>query len=516
MNDAAPSPSWAHPDPVEMASKRAPEPRESGRAGAPGANASTAPNGSQPRARAASRAPWRFALRRLARHRGPFGLALFWSVVFILVPMQVPVITGALIDSLRSKHARLYGFELNTGSRHRNVEIAALALITVAAAHGLSAYWRQLSTNKLTRRFVCETRQDVIERLTTMRLERHFQIGTGELLHRVIVDTATLRSFADQVVIQTATNVLRVAFPVVFLFLRQPLLAVVSCSVIPVQWTLATRLQEQLYRARTKARRTLSRFTTVVKEQLDGTETIQSLGADRVAFGSAVREADQLERDELVQADFEASRSAVVWFTTSLGFGLAWGLGALRVLDTQMTVGELVSFAGLLAFAYAPFRRFAGALGTSQKILISLGHVQDLLNLPAGPVERPGARPLVVKEGRIELRNVSFRYNSSPVLQNARLIIQPRRLTAIAGSSGSGKTTLLRLVNRLYDPQDGQVLIDGTDVREFTVTSLRSAVVLVPQQPMIFTDSIANNLRFARPEATDAELLAACEAADLL
>src|SRR6266446_2117752 len=168
MNDAAPSPSWAHPDPVEMASKRAPEPRESGRAGAPGANASTAPNGSQPRARAASRAPWRFALRRLARHRGPFALALFWSVVFILVPMQVPVITGALIDSLRAKHTRLYGISLEPAGRHRTVKVAMLALMALAALHGWSAYRRQLSVNKLTRRFVCETRQDLIERLVNM------------------------------------------------------------------------------------------------------------------------------------------------------------------------------------------------------------------------------------------------------------------------------------------------------------------------------------------------------------
>ena len=97
--------------------------------------------------------PWRWALLRLARHKGPFGLAWFWSVVFILVPMQVPVITGALIDCLKSKHARLYGFELYTVSRHRSVEIAALALMAMAAAHGLSAYWRQVSINKLTRRF---------------------------------------------------------------------------------------------------------------------------------------------------------------------------------------------------------------------------------------------------------------------------------------------------------------------------------------------------------------------------
>ncbi len=208
--------------------------------------------------------------------------------------------------------------------------------------------------------------------------------------------------------------------------------------------------------------------------------------------------------------------SAVIWIMTSLGFGLAWGLGGLRVLNAQMTVGELVSFAGLLVFAYAPFRRFAGAIGTSRKILASLEHVQELLNLPADPAETPGAQSLVVTEGRIELRNVSFSYRSKPVLEDARLIILPRCLTAIAGRSGSGKTTLLRLINRLYDPLHGKVLIDGTDVRDVTVASLRSAVAMVPQRPMIFTGTIEDNLRLTRPEATHAELLAACDAADLM
>jgi len=170
---------------------------------------------------------------------------------------------------------------------------------------------------------------------------------------------------------------------------------------------------------------------------------------------------------------------------------------------------------GLLVFAFTPFRRFAGSMGASRKVLSSLAQVQELLNLPAGPVERPDARPLVVTEGRIELRNISFTYNSERVLRDARLIIEPRRVTALAGRSGSGKTTLLRLINRLYDPQEGAVLIDGADVREFAVASLRSAVVLVPQRPVIFTGTIADNLRLARPEAEDSELLAACDAVDM-
>src|SRR5262245_26394747 len=241
-------------------------------------------------------------------------------------------------------------------------------------------------------------------------------------------------------------------------------------------------LHRQTRQARLQARSTRNKLTTLVKEQLDGMETIQCLGACQVAVDRAARKAKRLENEELVQANCEARKAGVIWVMTSLAFGLAWGLGGMRVLDGRMTTGELVAFAGLLAFAFVPFRRFASTMGTSRKIMTSLGHVQALLQLPTGPVERPEARPLVVNEGQLEMRHTSFAYGSEPVVQGMRLVIPPRCLTAIAGRSGSGKTTLLRLINRLYDPQSGQVLIDGADVREFTVSSLRSTVVLVPQQ----------------------------------
>ena len=464
----------------------------------------------------ASPSPVRFALRRLARHKGPFALALFWSILFVLVPMQVPVISGAAIDSLRGKHASLYGFRLHPDNRRRNVEIVALALVLVAATRGLSAYLRYMSINKLTCRFVSETRCTLIDRVTRMPLEDQARIGAGELLHRVVVDTGSLRRFVNEVVIQSATNIFRVVFPVVLLFLHQAVLAAVVCSVIPVQWVLNFFLQKKAHAARLAARRTQSRFTGVVKEQLDGCETIQSIGACDVAVGRAQRKVDRLEREQLIQADCSALKSAVTWTMTSLGFALTWGLGGLRVVHSQMSVGELVAFSGLVAFAYVPFRRFAEAMGASRKILTGLGRVEELLNLPDSPMERPGARPAVVTEGRIELRNVTFGYGAQPLLKNAQLILEPHCLTAIAGCSGSGKTSLLRLVNRLYDPLEGQVLIDGVDVREFTLSSLRSAVALVPQRPTIFSGTIASNLRLARPDATDEELLAACQAADLL
>src|SRR5262245_16721261 len=126
-----------------------------------------------------SRSPWRFAWQRLARHKLQLGVALFWSTIFVLAPMQVPVITGALIDSLKSKQVRLYGMDLEPGSARRSIEIGALALVAVAVLRGISAYLRQMSVNKLTRRFVRQIRESLIERLTTVPMEYHLQVGSG-------------------------------------------------------------------------------------------------------------------------------------------------------------------------------------------------------------------------------------------------------------------------------------------------------------------------------------------------
>jgi len=461
---------------------------------------------------------WRFALQRLLRHKRTLALALFWSVVFVLTPMQLPVITGAVIDNLRGKEVRLYGFKLGAekAERQRNLGFAGGVLVGLAAVRGLSAYLRQRATNRLARRFTFDTRHALIERVTLMPLETHFKIGAGELLHRMVVDTGALRTFVNEVVVQTATNAFRVVFAVMLLFLHEAVLAAVVCSIIPLQWFCNILLQRKARAARREARKTQTRLTTLLKEQLDGTETIQSTGACALALRRTRRKVVRLEREQRIQANCSATKSAVIWFMTSLGLALTWSVGGLRVLQGHLSVGELVAFAGLVTFAFVPFRRVAATIDTSRKTLTSLEHVEELLNQPISPMERAGARPLVVQEGRIELRHVSFSYGAEPVLEKAHIAFEPGQITAIAGSSGAGKSSLLRLLNRLFDPLDGAVFIDGTDVREFTLASLRSAVALVPQRPMVFSGTLAANLRLARPEATDEELMAACEAAGLL
>src|SRR5262249_28137525 len=162
------------------------------------------------------------------------------------------------------------------------------------------------SANKLSRRFVREIRQKLIERVTSMPMNSHLQVGGGQLFHGMMADTENLRSFAGQVIVGNATNALRFICPVVLMFFQQAFLTAVCCAVIPLQWGLTMWLHKQTRAARAQARSARAKFTTLVKEQLDGIETIQCLGACQVAADRAGRKARRLEKEELVQANCEA------------------------------------------------------------------------------------------------------------------------------------------------------------------------------------------------------------------
>ncbi|MCG8462109.1 MAG: ABC transporter ATP-binding protein/permease, partial [Holophagales bacterium] len=247
-----------------------------------------------------------------------------------------------------------------------------------------------------------------------------------------------------------------------------------------------------------------------VKENLDGIETIQSLNAGDQMVSKTVDRSNELELNELAADRITASLSGLVWLTTGLGVALTWWLGATRVQAGEMTIGSLVVFTGFVTFAYQPFRQFTNIARAYRQGLVSLERIQDLLDRPQKLEERAGADELELTEGKVELRGVRFAYGETTVLDGIDLVIRPRRLTAIVGRSGGGKSSLLRLIARLYDPDQGQVLLDGRDVRGVTLRSLRRQISIVPQRPFLFTGTIRENLTFACPDATLQQVIRAC------
>ncbi len=449
--------------------------------------------------------PLGFIFRHLARFRWAFVAALVWSILFVIVPMQIPLLAGMLVNGLLGQSATFYGVWTLTQSTDI-FWFAVIGLAVVAGAYGLTAYLSSYSVAELGRTFVREQQKDLIRKLDRSPMAFHQRLGSGELMSRVITDTESTRSFVTQVFFNTVQNVARIVFPVVALALLDPAIGLVAVSILPVEWVLSRHFQRGLRTASRKARTTKGRLAGAVKENLDGIETIQTSHAEEVAIARVSREADQLAADQIKVRTYFGLINGTTWTLTSVGVALAWAVGGWQVLHGSLSIGVLVAVTGYVAILYLPMQRFTSVANTYQTGMVAFERIREVLESPSALAEDPAAAPLRIHAGDIEFRDVTFGYGTSRSLSQVRLTLPGNRMTAIVGRNGSGKSTLLKLIARLYDPTEGAVLVDGQDLKQVRLSSLRAQVGVVPQSPTIFSGTIEENLRLGHPRATVAEV----------
>ena len=457
--------------------------------------------------------PHRLALRLLSQQKLQLAAAGFWRALFILVPMQIPLLTAAIIDGLGGKEVSLYGWPLRNGNTSHLLNLVAIGLLILAVAYGITARMQMVAAGRLSRKFVFELRRRLAEKIVRLSVDQHQQFGAGDLIDRTISDTAETRRFVERVFIQTLTNVLRVGYPVAMLFWIDPLLALASLSILPPQMLVSRHLQRRLHTATRTSRRSQSELTSLAKESFDGIESIKTLHAEKRVARRMQDGAAELEGNELNAHAITGLINGNVWLMTSIGIAITWWLGGHRVVEGTMTLGTLVMFTGLLAFAYQPFRQFTAIASTFRRGLVSLERINELLQLQPKIEDAAGAIDLQQGPGEVRFEQVSFAYDEAAVVEDVSLTIQPGALTAVVGRSGSGKSSLLRLIARLYDPDRGSVSIDGQDIRAATLDSVRRAVAVVPQRPLLFTGTILENIRLGQPAASRGDVVRAAKAA---
>lgn len=455
----------------------------------------------------------------LKRHKLRFALAVFWSVVFIVVPMQIPILTGALVDALDGKSVSLYGvIELGQSPEHV-LTVIIVSLLSVALLYGVSGYLRALSIAGISRKFVSELRKSLVNKIDSMSLGLHHSYGPAELLNRTVIDTRSMRRFIESVYIKSATNVLRVIYPVAALFILDPVLALITCSVVPVQWFITARLQKKLHKASKKQRSTQAEMTAAIKENIDGIETVKTSGFERDEIEKLCKKSEQLESDALNSKRYSGMITASTWALTTAGLTLTWWQGGLRVMSGEMTIGTLVIFTGLAVFVYAPFRRFTSITNVYHTGIVALDRIGGLLSESEELKDEAHARQLNIEPSTIEFKDVSFSYGGSAaenILEDVSFRIEDGELSALVGKSGCGKSSILKLIPRLYDPKKGQVLVGDVDVKSYTQESLRSQIAVVPQHPFMFSGTAKENITLTNTQASDAEVREACEMSSAL
>jgi len=459
--------------------------------------------------------PLTYALWKLKKYKLRLAIAIFWSVLFVIIPMQIPILTGTLIDGINGDDVQVYGIINLDQSGEKILEFSIIGLIIVAISYGITAFYRTISKARISRHFVFELQRELVRKLEVLSLDIHGRYGSGDLLNRAILDTNSVRPFVESTVIKTVVNVIRIVYPILVLFLIEPFLASIASSILPVQFLLTRKLQKKMRRTARSVRKRRAKLTTFLKEDLDAIETIQTSSAESHSFEKISKQVNKVETIELRVQKYSAMITGISWVLTSVGLALTWWFGGLAVLAGSMTIGTLVVFTGFVVFIYAPIRRFTEVLSVYNKSIVAVERIQEILDLPSSVQEQPDALPLMVTQGKIEFHKVSFSYQSPPALTNINLNLGSCGLTLIVGKSGSGKSSLLRLIPRLYDPLNGQILIDKQDIKTVTLESLRKEIAVVPQTPVIFSGTILENVMLGNPNATIKDVESACKAADI-
>ena len=387
------------------------------------------------------------------------------------------------------------------------------ALVAIVAIESTAGYFQKL----LFARVGHSATTDVLEHTFT-----HLQTlprgaagaRSGDVIVRLTSDVKTMRDLLVEHVQKLGTYALSFAATLAVMASMNVTLTLLGLSVVPLIWLTSFKLAQRIRAASRAKRKREGAVASVVHENLNALTLIQ-------AFAQEERERARFRQQaqQSLEANVESSRlggafSRWIAVLSTIGTALVIGFGAMRALDGTLSPGDLVVFAAYLAELYKPIQSISDLSAQFMDSLVSGERVLELLEAAPRIHDSPRAAAAPRFRGVVEFEDVTFGYQAdSPVVRNLSFRIEPGQSAAIVGGSGAGKSTILHLLLRFQDPQSGRVLIDGTDIRQFRLRSLREQIGVVLQESLLFRRSVRENIAYGRPSATNEQVKAAAEAA---
>ena len=403
--------------------------------------------------------------------------------------------------------------EQDLGVVWRAVGILLLLALLRALLAFLMGRWSEMVSQGV----AATLRQQMFTRFTAMSVSLISRMESGQLLQRAVQDVERIRFLTGRAVLRVVDAAVLFLATLVVLLGMDPLLGVLALATMPLlayrgyqygrrQRPLAARLQQQL-----------GTLTSLLEQNLRGVRLVKAFAQERAETERFDADNDVWFGLAAANARLTAVNAPLLDLIANLGLVLVIGAGGVFTINGSLTIGELVAFTTYLTQLFAPLRRVGLVIPMLAMAAASGERIAAVLDAPDGVEERPEADDLPRIRGAVKMAGVSYRYdaNGAWALRDVDLEVPAGTTVALLGATGAGKTTLAGLVLRLYDPAAGSVTIDGHDLRQVTVASLRSQIGVVMQDPVLFAASIRDNIAFGRPHATDAEVRAAAQAASI-
>jgi ATP-binding cassette, subfamily B, bacterial len=439
-------------------------------------------------------APW------LAPHRRKVILAFGAALLGSAMTAAGPAIQRQVVD--------------NVILHHRSPLAPWLALLVLTALVSFaSAYVRRFVGGRVSLDVQYDLRNAIFDQLQRLDFARHDELQTGQLVSRANSDVGLLQGLLAFLPIMSG-NVLLLAVSIVVMFVLSPLLALVSLAVVPAMMVTAYRMRAQTFPANWDAQQREGEVAVVVEEGVTGIRVVKGFGQERREVDHLVARARTLYGSRVRAVRLQARYQPILQTVPVLGQVAVLALGGWLALRGRITIGTFLAFSTYLAQLSAPARMLAALLLVGQQARAGAERVLDLLDVAPTIVDPEGADVLPPVRGEIVFDQVRFAYAGGPALLDGfDLSIAAGERVALVGASGSGKSTVAMLIPRFYDVTSGAVRIDGNDVRDVSLSSLRRQIGVVFEDSFLFSDTVRANIAFGRPDASDEEVRAAARAA---
>ena len=435
------------------------------------------------------------SVTRLLGFLRPYRRGVIWSGVLaaaaIIATVAIPYISGVAVDAIHDHH------------RGRLLELALLIAAAGVVRLGLSA-GRRLVAGRVSLGVEYDLRNLLFRQLQSFELAFFDHEQTGQLMSRVTVDLQAIRFFLGYGLVFIVQSGLSIALAAVAMFAIEPELAAIALIPVPLVVYVTNRYSRLARPALQEVQQRIGELTADTEENISGVRVVKAFAREAHQRARFERSVARVFDQSMLEARLQARYNPLIGFLPQIGLAAILLIGGRDVIRHELSIGQFTAFYTYLLMLLSPMRTLGVSLGMAQRASASGVRVFQLLDRQPRLTAPPGAPPLPAGNGRVRFEGVTMRYapGAPAALRDVDLDVPAGRTIALVGATGSGKTTLAALVARLYDPTAGRVLIDGADLREVDLASVREAVAITGDDPFLFSTSVSENIAYARPEAT--------------
>lgn len=476
------------------------------------------------------------AIRYLGSQRRAALLAYGALIIASVAQLAVPELTQNMIDAVtngvrasaildlpaqaQQNASRQIGISLeqlraDQSDAERLLFTAAAIIVLFAVIRGIFSFVQAYMAESVSQGIAFDFRNEIFAKIQRLSFSYHDKHQTGQLMIRATDDVEKVRLFIAQGLVLAVQALILLVVTLIILFVTNWKLTLVILPTLPIAMVLFMVFGAVTQPLFAQAQIKISRMNTVLQESLAGLKVVKAFAREdyeQERFNSA---ATDVMRQNIAISRTMAFLFPLVFLIAQLGQAAILYFGGRQIINGDLGLGEYQKFSLYLIYVFFPLGQLGFIISLMAQASASAARIFEILDTESDVTDAPNAVKLGEIQGQVTFKNVTFRYfhSSTPVLQNVSFTAQPGQTVALLGATGSGKTTIINLIPRFYDPSEGQILIDGRDIREVTIESLRSQIGIVLQETNLFSGTIRDNIAFGRSDASMDEIIEAAKAA---